>query len=262
MMSTANYSNVLVLCAPFNGVPTASCMHYLLNLQAMGATVQFSTCYAEAALTRCLQAASAYQTLQQRPQLQWVFWVDGDMCSYPSALESLMLLAIKLGEVQGEPILNAPTISGAYVNRHKLQGAPKLAAYAVRGALRTPVEVSGEEWGVTQAFVGMGCLLQSRAVFMAHCDESAHFCYPSEDYLVPLVCQSHRIHCAELAEFLPIDDSKDTFFWHSEDFSYCAHEFERGRLVYLADVPFGHEFLRVSYPDNGCVFPGFKPPEL
>lgn len=262
------YNDVLVLCASLS--PTASCEQYLRTLQSLGATVQYGSCYPEVSLTRCLQAAAAYQTLQCFPRLQWVFWLDHDMCSYPDALETLIMCSEKLSR-SGGPVLDPlklPSVSGAYINRHDIRGATRLAAHALKDAL--PIELSLPivakrelpDYHATRALVGMGCLLQHRTVFMAHCDESEHFCYPSDDYLVPLVCSSHRWHSSEMAQYLDINGECDKWYWLGEDFSYCIRELDRGREVYLVDVPWGHEFLRVTYPDVGTVFPGLKPPPM
>lgn len=266
-MST-RYNDVLVLCAAHSS-PTPSCHQYLQVLQELGAVVQYSACYPEVSLTRCLQASAAYQVLQQQPKLQWVFWLDSDMCSYPLALEQLIMCAERLSGTRevNVPML-VPTVSGAYVNRHDIRGSTRLAAHALKEAV--PIEVvlpyvdspEGKQdvHHATRALVGMGCLLQHRSVFMAHCDESEHFCFPSDDYLVPLVCSSHRWHSSEMAQYLAIDNECDKWFWLGEDFAYCIHEIDHGREVYLVDVPWGHEFLRVTYPDAGTVFPGLKPP--
>lgn len=258
------YNDVLVLCAAHSS-PTPSCHQYLQVLQELGAVVQYSACYPEVSLTRCLQAAAAYQVLQQQPKLQWVFWIDSDMCSYPQALEHLIMCANSLSS---ESVLGIPTVSGGYVNRHDIRCSMRLAAHALNGAI--PIEVKlpyigppereAPVYHATKALVGMGCLLQHRSVFMAHCDESEHFCYPSEDYLVPQVCASHRWHSSEMAQYLGVKSECDKWFWSGEDFSYCVHELDHKRDVYLVDVPWGHEFLRVTYPDARTVFPGLRPP--
>lgn len=263
------YSDVLVLCA--SSSPTPGCEEYLKMLNSLGATIQYGRCYPEVSLTRCLQAAAAYQTLQQFQKLQWVFWVDWDMCSYPEALETLIMCAEKLSRTGGVNVpMCVPTVSGAYVNRHDIRGSMRLSAHAMKGAVPTEVSLPNlvasnhalPAHHATRALTGMGCLLQHRSVFMAHCDESDHFCYPSDDYLVPLVCSSHRWHSSEMAQYLAIDNDCDKWFWLGEDFAYCIHEIDHGREVYLVDVPWGHEFLRVTYPDAGTVFPGLKPPPM
>lgn len=267
------YADVLVLCAP-HGSPSPACAHYLQLLQMHGALVQFSVCYAEVGLTRCVQAAAAYQTLRDHPQLRWVFWLDWDMTAHVESLEVLIMVAERL--TLNDDRAMTPTVSGAYVNRHDVRnGRTRLAAHSCKDCITVDVaipaiireEANGplpsrgpQSYAATVALCGMGCLLQSREVFMLHCDESEHFCYPTEDYLVPLVCQSFRIHASELGQYVAIDASADRYYWQNEDFDYSVRELEKGRTVYVVDIPWGHEFMRATYPDEKTVFPGYLPP--
>lgn len=261
---SAIYDDVLVISAP-HGSPTPSCGTYFHRLQSLGAHVYNSTCHAEVGLTRCLQAASAYQLFQSNERLNWLFWVDGDMVADPRALQALILISERIEAMSGQ----YATVSGAYVNRHDIEHNVRLAAHAVKRSFSFEVNLAPNPadllercvYHATLALCGMGCLLQHRSTFMQHCDESEHFCYPNEEYLIPLVCQSTRIHASELAEFLHVDASKDLWYWNNEDFDYSMRELSKGRCVYLVDVPFGHEFARVTFPDRNTVFPGLLPPE-
>lgn len=262
------YNDVLVLCAP-QGSPSPACAHYLQLLQMHGALVQFSVCYAEVGLTRCVQAAAAYQTLRDHPQLRWVFWLDWDMFAHIESLEALIMVAerLTLNDDRGM----TPTLSGAYINRHDLRnGSTRLAAHSCKDCITIDVDIPAIErddrtiahtsFAATIALCGMGCLLQSREVFMMHCDECEHFCYPTEDFLVPLVCQSFRIHASELGQYIAIDANADRYYWQNEDFDYSVRELDKGRTTFVVDIPWGHEFMRVTYPDEKTVFPGYLPP--
>lgn len=259
-----NYKDVLVLCAPPSGVPSPACFIYIQQLQMLGALVQFSACYAEVSLTRSVQAAAALKTLDEHPDLRWVFWLDWDMCSHPASLETLIMASERFYVAIGE---RYPTVSGAYVNRHDIRsGITRLAAHAVSTATPIGLDVPDVEHGsiilhATMALCGMGCLLQSRQSFIEHCEESPLFCYPNEKVTVPEVCRSGRIHVSELAEFVAVDANKDLFYWNNEDFDYTSRELSHGRAVYLIDVAFGHEFMQVAVPDERTVFPGLRPPE-
>lgn len=265
------YNDVLVLCAP-HGSPSPACLSYLQQLQLHGALVQFSVCYADVGLTRCVQAAAAYQTLRNHPQVHWVFWLDWDMHAHIESLEALIMVAVRMG-FNDDPTMT-PTLSGAYVNRHDIRnGSTRLAAHSCKDCETVDVDVpaivrddgtvaGGSAFSATVALCGMGCLLQSRDVFMLHCDESEHFCYPTEDYLVPLICQSYRIHASELAQYVAIDPNADRYYWQNEDFDYSVRELDKGRPVYVVDIPWGHEFMSVTYPDAKTVFPGYLPPRV
>lgn len=268
---TVRYNDVLVLCAP-HGSPSPACLSYLQQLQLHGALVQFSVCYADVGLTRCVQAAAAYQTLRNHPQVRWVFWLDWDMHAHIESLEALIMVAVRMS-FNDDPAMT-PTLSGAYVNRHDIRnGSTRLAAHSCKDCKTVDVDVpaivrddgtvaGGSAFSATVALCGMGCLLQSREVFMLHCDESEHFCYPTEDYLVPLICQSYRIHASELAQYVAIDPNADRYYWQNEDFDYCVRELDKGRPVYVVDIPWGHEFMSVTYPDAKTVFPGYLPPQV
>lgn len=264
-----HYNDVLVLCAP-HGSPSPACSHYLQLLQMHGALIQYSVCYAEVSLTRCVQAAAAYQTLRDHPQLRWVFWLDWDMTAHVESLEALIMVAERL--TLNDERSMTPTLSGAYINRHDIRHAStRLAAHCCKDNVTLDVDIpavnredktvaGGTSFAATVALCGMGCLLQSREVFMLHCDESEHFCYPTEDFLVPMVCQSSRIHASELGQFVAIDPNADRYYWQNEDFDYSVRELDHGRLVYVVDIPWGHEFNRVTYPNEKTVFPGYLPP--
>jgi hypothetical protein len=270
------YCDVLILCAP-PATPSPACAHYLQLMQMRGALIQFSVCYADVGLTRCVQAAAAYQTLRDHPQVRWVFWLDWDMTAEVASLEALIMVAERLSLKYGD-LSTAPTVSGAYVNRHDVRnGTTRLAAHSCKDCLTVDVvlpaiireEANGpvpsypaQVFAATRALCGMGCLLQSREVFMLHCDESEHFCYPTEDYLVPLICQSYRIHASELGQYVSIDANADRYYWQNEDFDYSVRELDKGRTVYVVDIPWGHEFMRTTYPDEKTVFPGYLPARI
>jgi hypothetical protein len=253
------YSDVLVLVAP-HGSPTPKCSQYISTLREMGATIVFSQCYAEVSLTRNVAASAAYDVLQKCPDLKWVFWLDADMVGMPYALGTLRAIALSIAEYDSDG--RAPTLSGAYVNRHDYRhDRVRLAAHATKDAEEIEIAIGGADWQLTMALCGMGCLLQSRQVFMQHCDESEHFCYPSEDHLVPEVCSAFRVHASELSEYIELQPGADRYYWQNEDFDYCVRELDRGRNVYLVNVPFGHEFMQVVYPTSQAVFPGLVPRE-
>jgi hypothetical protein len=112
------------------------------------------------------------------------------------------------------------------------------------------------------ALTGLGCLLQSRAAFVAHVKDSEWFTYPKAPHKVPSVCQSHLSHASEVGLWLELKDPNDDgLYWISEDFDYCTREFDRAALVYVAPVVFGHDSTVRLVADNQTVFPGLHAPQ-
>lgn len=250
-------SDVLVMLAPY-GRASESTTHFVDVLRMQGATLIKTQAKAEVSLTRCVLASCAYDVLRTMPHLNWAFWLDQDVSSNPSSVQDLIRIAQFIRN-NGEGI-DYPTLSGVYVNRHTTP--PRVAAYAIRrmDPLRLVGPVAPQEIECVPALCGMGCLLQHRATFMAHCDESEHFAFPNRNTIVPEVCSSHRIHSSEFGKYIELPEGEDLYYWMSEDFDYCAREFEHGRLVLTCPVMFGHETEHVLWPDGTCVFPGLRPP--
>jgi hypothetical protein len=243
----------LVLCAAAGGTPSRDCLNFLLLMQSAGAWVQLGTACTDVSLTRCLQAADACEALRSKSNLKYVLWVDHDM---HTNLYNVSKMIRALVAVREQMNLDC-CISGAYLNRHKDN---KLAAWALKGADSSGcVKVQiGDEVPMTliPALCGLGAFLQSKESFLAHCDESEHMCYPTENTIVPVVCQSHPVHASELAEFIHVDANKDRYYWQGEDFDYCTREFDAGRPVYLAPIDWAHESRGILMPDDNTVFPG------
>lgn len=246
----------LVLCAAPNGVPTKGCLDFLQLMMCAGATVQLGQCATDVTLTRCLQAADAYDMLRRRDDLQYVLWVDSDMHT------TLASVALMLNIVQSEQRADVDcNVSGAYRNRHR---SNQLAAWAIKGepGAQAFVHEVDETTSVelVPALTGMGCLLQTRNAFVSHCHESEHMCYPTIDTMIPVVCQSHPIHASELAQYIDVNANQDLLYWQGEDFDYCAREFDAGRPVYHCPVPWNHDCRSALVPDLETVFPGLRPP--
>jgi hypothetical protein len=249
-------SNLLVLLAPY-GTERASTAQFVSQLQAQGAQILKTQAKAEVSLTRNVLAASACDVLRQAPDVQWLFWLDQDVSGEVGNVVAMIRLAELISNsARG---IGFPTLSGVYVNRYTVP--PRLACHAIRNC--EPVDVASDEFEhpirLTPALCGMGCLLQHRSTFLAHCDEAPHFVFMTRDNLIPEVCSSHRIHASELAKYLHVDAAQDLYYWQSEDFDYCAREFEVGRLVMTCPFTFGHECNKVLWPDSETVFPGLRP---
>lgn len=257
--------NVLVMCAPYEGI-TAIPMLGLAQMQAAGATVLMHQASADVSLTRCLQAAEACNILHKNSELQWVFWLDSDMASNPSAVVMMIRYAEQLRESNASSDGLAPSLSGCYLNRHRQDS--QVAAWALKRADAILIELKNDDGSVVPAaplipaLTGLGCFLQSRKVFLMHCEESTNFHYQSPDIIVPQVCASRLIHCSEYAQFIDILATGDTWYWLGEDFDYCVRELELGRLVYVAPTIFGHVDSIILVPDEKCFFPGLVAPKL
>jgi hypothetical protein len=256
MTMLGTMSNVLVLLAPY-GSEKPSTSQFVSQLQAAGACILKTQAKAEVSLTRNVLAGSACDALRALPDLQWVFWLDQDISGTVGNVLQLIELSSHIMQLgQG---IGYPSMSGLYVNRYT--SPARLACHALRGMDRLRIDDMGEHpLDCVPALCGLGCFLQHRSVFLAHCDESPHFLFPTRDTIVPEVCSSHRIHSSELAKYLPVDPDLDAYWWQSEDFDYCAREFEQGRLVFAAPVGFGHECDHILWPDENATFPGLRPP--
>jgi hypothetical protein len=246
----------LVLCAAVGGVPTRNCLDFLVLLQTAGATVQLGTALADVSLTRCLQAADAYDILQRRDDLSYVLWVDHDM---HTRLDSVARM-ISCLNIANQSLGVDCCISGAYLNRHQDN---RLAAWALKQTRfddcnHVEVRLPDVEYPMQlyPALCGMGCLLQTRKGFMRHCDGSEHMCYPTQNHIVPIVCQSHPVHASELSQYVDVNANQDLLYWQPEDFDYCAREFDDGRPVYLAPIDWAHDCRGSLVPDLETVFPG------
>lgn len=250
--------NVLVLCAPF-GPLARSTRQMLDDLSGEGATIQEAQAQAEVSLTRCVQATAAYNFLDKKPRLDWVFWLDHDIVAGPHAVKMLIDYALILQEQSSLPQPIPPSLSGCYVNRHN--HPPRIAAYKLQRADVINFGVGDANVNMVPALTGMGCFLQHRRAFMAHCEEARGFMFPDPDHVTSEVCTSHLIHASELAQFLDVDAGSDCWHWLAEDFDYCIRELEAGRLVYMAPVVFGHLDSVVLMPDARTVFPGLRKPE-
>jgi len=255
--------NVLVLCAPYGGI-TAVPMHSLAKMQAAGATVLMHQASADVSLTRCLQAGEAQNVLHKNLELEWVFWLDADMASDPSAVVTMIQYAEQLRDLQETGPKLHPSLSGCYMNRHR--NPPQVSAVALKRAeiIELPLKNNdGTEHPAAPlipALTGLGCFLQSREVFLMHCEESTNFHYDDPDHIVPQVCTSRVIHCSEYAQFVEVAANQDKWFWLGEDFDYCVRELEVGRLVYVAPTVFGHIDSIVLVPDDRVMFPGLTEP--
>lgn len=256
MSKVGSMNNVLVLLAPY-GSEKPSTAAFVSELQAEGACILKTQAKAEVSLTRNVLAGHACDALRSLPNLHWVFWLDQDITGTVGGV--LQLIELSSHIMQLSTGLGYPTMSGMYVNRYV---TPRiLACHALRGMDRLRIDDLGEHpLDCVPALCGMGCLLQHRSTFLAHCDESPHFLFPTRDTIVPEVCSSHRIHSSEIAKYLPIDPELDAYWWQSEDFDYCAREFEQGRLVFAAPVAFGHETESILWPDEQATFPGLRAP--
>ena len=177
--------------------------------------------------------------------------------------------AEQLQELNGGPDQLTPSLSGCYLNRHRQE--PQVAAWALKRAEVIEIQLKNEDGSLLPgaplipALTGLGCFLQSRKVFLLHCEESTNFHYQSPDLIVPQVCASRLIHCSEYSQFIDVPATGDTWYWLGEDFDYCVRELELGRLVYVAPTIFGHVDSIILVPDDNCMFPGLvapKPPEL
>lgn len=254
-MQLGSMSNVLVLLAPY-GSEKPSTSQFVAQLQASGACILKTQAKAEVSLTRCVLAANACDALRQLPDLQWVFWLDQDVSgTVGNILHMIEVASHVMMSAEGQ---GYPTLSGVYVNRYS--EPPRLACYALKDFDPIVIsELAEQPIMLVASLCGMGCLLQHRSVFLAHCDEAPHFRFPSRETIVPEVCTSHRIHTSELAKYLPVNADEDCYYWQSEDFDYCAREFEHGRLVFTVPVGFGHECDRVIFPEANSIYPGLRP---
>jgi hypothetical protein len=232
-----------------------------MALREQGATLQLLKATADVALTRNNQAGLAVKMLESNPELDWVLWVDSDMSSSIDSVRLMMTVAVSLAQVDSY----VPNVSGSYVNRHDVAGVSRMAAFAVRGAETSTVVLETtradlpSELSVVPALTGMGCLLQHRNSFLAHCLESEWFVYPAPPNIVPCVCQPHVAHASELGQYLEMKPNDENLYWVAEDFDYCQREFDMGRVVYVAPIAFGHDNTVRLVPDNSTVFPGLRP---
>jgi len=261
-----NLSNVLILCAPYAGIQHLTQIA-LAQFQACGAAIQTGKASADVSLTRCLQALQAHKLLRARPDLEWVFWLDADMTASVEGLFLLIAYSIAMREALDFGPDLYPSLSGCYVNRHSETGRD-ISAFALKHA--EPVEITlPDDMGagpVIPALCGLGCFLQHRDAFIAHCESSTWFTHKGgqgENAIVrvPQVCCSRIIHASEYAQLIDCSPDDDVWYWSGEDFDYCIRELESGRLVYVAPVIFGHLSEIVLVPDNSCMFPGLRAPK-
>jgi hypothetical protein len=108
------------------------------------------------------------------------------------------------------------------------------------------------------ALTGLGCLLQPREVFLAHCASSPLFAYGPMAHLVPHVCDSRLISKQELQSFFLVPEQAPGLFRHGEDFDYCTREFKQGRAVFLTPIDFAHEARTILLPSDETVLPGLR----
>jgi len=261
--------NVLVLCAP-RGLMPVDTHQSLQKLQAARAVIQDGGSQTDVTLTRCIQAATAFKMLKERPSLEWVFWFDQDMVCEPSSVEALRDFSIRLSdsglqapdsELQQEK-KSYPSLSGVYVNRHRQE--PSVAATKLKNedvvVLNSPhAGASRPEPMFVPALTGMGCLLQHRTSFIAHCNESLQFHYPVYGNLLPQICESRLATKGEYDPYIDTIGDVETLYWMHEDFSYTLREIKAGRRVFVAPVPFGHIVSSVLWPDSKTIFPGLQP---
>jgi len=235
-----NLSNILVMCAPNGSMPNDT-HQSLQKLQAARAVIQDGGAQTDVTLTRCIQAATALKVLKDKPEIEWIFWLDHDMVCEPSAIESLVEWSI---------LLDYPSLSGVYVNRHNRQ--PGVAAYKLHN--QSVINLQGRKF--IPALTGMGCFLQHRDTFIAHCNESKQFHYPIYGNILPAVCESRLATWIEYASYLNMYEDKTALYWIAEDFSYTLREIKAGRKVFVAPVAFGHVASTILWPDKNTVFPG------
>ncbi len=264
-------SNVLVLIAPHGNIPTDT-LQSLLKLQAARAVIQNGGSQTDVTLTRCVQAGTAFKILKERQSIEWVFWLDHDMVCEPESVYRLVeyskILHKELNRLStiDYRLSSYPSLSGIYINRHRQ--VPSVAAWKLKNedviTLNSTIErePKATESTIDHRFVpaltGMGCLLQHRNAFMAHCDESIQFNYPLYGNLLPQVCESRLASQAEFAPYVDIHDDVKALYWMNEDFSYTLREIKNGRRVFIAPVPFGHISKTILWPDEKTVFPGLS----
>ena len=254
--------NLLVLCAASDSAPTYNCKMFLAQLRERGASIQVVKATADAALTRNNQAGLAAKLLEGDKSLDWVLWLDWDMSAAVDAVSLLMVTALSLAA--GDTVV--PNVSGSYVNRHSAEGSSLLSAFAIKQAQVVVVTLETErkdfpsELSVVPALTGMGCLLQHRSSFLAHCIESEQFTYPKHPDLLPCVCQPHVSHASEMGQYLELKPDDESLYWIGEDFDYCMREFDMGRPVYVSPVQFGHDSVVRLMPDSSTIFPGLRQP--
>lgn len=254
------FTNLLVLCCS-QGSPTYNCYKFLSELKEQGATVQLIQRTSDVALTRNNQAALAYKLLDEKPDIDWVLWLDWDMSAATDSILYMMAAAIAMS---GDSYI--PSISGSYINRHLIDGRSEMAAFAVKGSEPISVNLDVEREGgnlpsslnCMPALTGMGCLLQHRTSFVAHCLESEWFVYPKPPNKIPCVCQAHLSHASEVALYLELEPNDDNVYWIAEDFDYCMRELDGGRLVYVVPIAFGHDKVQRMLPNSQTMFPGLR----
>jgi hypothetical protein len=250
-MNAPQLEELLVSCPAPGARPTGICIDYIERLRAAGVTVQLGDGMTDISLIRCVQAEKMYLALQKHEQYRYVMWLDSDMGTSIECTRALLEACAVANETR------QCSVSGAYVNRHRREKY-ELAAYAIKGhpSLDVALPESQRNYKLIPALTGLGCLIQPREAFMAHCDESDHFAYPDLEQLVPSVTNSRPIHASELGQYIDLDTTIDQFFWHGEDFEYCIRELEMGRLVYVAPIGWAHETRHILVPEHGVIFRG------
>ncbi|HXK36792.1 MAG TPA: hypothetical protein VJ553_04390 [Candidatus Paceibacterota bacterium] len=199
-----------------------------------------STRCPDIALHRSMLASIAYESLHvQNSDRTWILWLDSDV-SIDKA-ELWLLFEDSVGLIEALPGLN-PSVSARYLT--KLSG--RLAA------TRAPnqADVTTACGKMQPVYSGLGCFLSTTQGFRRHCQRSSTArIRPDSDAEMFVVCSSGVVFGAD-----------NHLSWRTEDWSYCAAEWEDG-AVYLSRARARHSRLLLNMPDELLCVADATPPE-
>lgn len=257
-------SGLLILCPTGNGLAyqTENTLDVLTDAGARKLRSDGNSCVA---MHRCTMAQRALDVLtkEEPDRYSAVLWLDGDMVATVSHVRELMDLVVLVANCRPKPegkqldadkarnwtaaeladwrLRMAPALTGSYVKRnnpsvmavrHVTPKAPPLNVTVDRGDSKL------RSYELPAVVAGMGCLMQTRAAFLAHCSEAVTIENYGNDQF-PAICASG-----------PGKGGDGKPAWASEDWTYTSWEWHQGRGVYLVrHALFGHVGITVHYPN-------------
>lgn len=238
-------------------------------IRQAGAMVVRSVGCSDVALHRCLIAAMAQRIIGEAAddstvpsRVNWVLWLDADMVVDPRTLAEQIVRLELLGRSLGRSRVDWPALSGTYVQRtrNNIIAARRMPPDEPARSIEAPESERAFPSGaraLIPVHAGMGALMQSREAFSRHCREAERARFPNGD-TCPVITSSMMLPC-----------QSGNRAWGSEDFVYCAWEWQQGRGVYLdRDLTYGHVCRLVVAPagalelpdDDGRRFPAQEAP--
>jgi hypothetical protein len=260
-MTNKPLEKLLVLCPTGHGLKFATETSLDL-LTAAGAEKLRSDGNSCVAMHRCRIAWRALQRIEAEPD-RWdaVFWLDGDMQATVPWVRELFDLVTLVAACRPKPVddqvdaeeakqwteddlaawrrRNAPALVGAYVKRND----PDVMACRYTTPKIPPLKVTVDrgdgprKYELPAVVSGMGCMMQTREAFVAHCHEA------------PLIKNWGTDEFGAVCSAGPGKSTDGTWAWSSEDWTYTSWEWQSGRGVYLVrHAIFGHVGESIHYP--------------